>query len=79
MVTEGLVDIVGTDHHGPRRTGVSPLEAFAALRARGEQALAERAMVERPGAVLRNEARGGARLRRQVASGRRVAPIAWSR
>jgi protein-tyrosine phosphatase len=56
MVAEGLVDIVGTDHHGPRRTGVSPLEAFASLSARGEQALAERAMVERPGAVLRNEA-----------------------
>jgi hypothetical protein len=35
---------------------VSPLEAFGALRSRGEQALAERAMVERPGAVLRDEA-----------------------
>ena len=56
MVPEGMVDIVGTDHHGPRRLGVSPLEAFAALRARGEQAAAERAMVERPGAVLRDEA-----------------------
>ena len=56
MVAEGLVDIVGTDHHGPRRSGVSPLEAFTALCARGEQALAERAMVERPGAVLRGEA-----------------------
>jgi protein-tyrosine phosphatase len=56
MVAEGLVDIIGTDHHGPRRTGVSPLEAFEALRSRGEQTLAERAMVERPGAVLRDEA-----------------------
>ncbi|HET6576743.1 MAG TPA: CpsB/CapC family capsule biosynthesis tyrosine phosphatase [Gemmatimonadales bacterium] len=56
MVTEGLVDIVATDHHGPRRRGVSPLEAFEGLRARGEQALALRAMVERPGAVLRDEA-----------------------
>lgn len=55
MVAEGLVDIIGSDHHGPRRSGVSPMEAFAALRARGEQVLAERAMVERPGAVLRNE------------------------
>ena len=54
MVAEGMVDIVGSDHHGPRRSGVSPMEAFAALRARGEQALAERAMVERPGAVLRD-------------------------
>lgn len=56
MVAEGLVDVIGTDHHGPRRIGVSPLEAFAALQARGEQALAERAMVERPGALLRDEA-----------------------
>ena len=56
MVAEGLVDIVATDHHGPRRIGVSPLEAFASLRARGELALAERAMAERPAAVLRDEA-----------------------
>jgi protein-tyrosine phosphatase len=55
MVVEGLVDIIGTDHHGPRRAGVSPLEVFGALRSRGEQALAVRAMVERPGAVLRDE------------------------
>ncbi len=55
MAAEGLVDVIGTDHHGPRRTGVSPLEAFSVLRARGEQALAERAMVERPGAILRKE------------------------
>ena len=55
MVVEGLVDLVATDHHGPRRTGVSPMEAFSALRARGEQALAERAMVERPGGILRDE------------------------
>jgi tyrosine-protein phosphatase YwqE len=55
MVVEGLVDLVATDHHGPRRTGVSPMEAFSALRARGEQALAERAMVERPGSILRDE------------------------
>jgi protein-tyrosine phosphatase len=56
MVSAGLLDIVGTDHHGPRRLGVSPLEAFAALRARGQQALAVRAMVERPGALLRDAA-----------------------
>jgi hypothetical protein len=56
MVTEGMVDIVGTDHHGPRRVGVSPLEAFDALCARGQRALAERAMVERPDALLRDEA-----------------------
>lgn len=55
MVEAGLVDLVATDHHASRRAGVSPLAAFEDLRARGEQALAERAMVERPGAVLRDE------------------------
>jgi len=55
MAAEGLVDIVATDHHGPRRTGVSPLEGYETLRARGELTLAERAMVERPNAVLRDE------------------------
>ncbi|HKT61581.1 MAG TPA: CpsB/CapC family capsule biosynthesis tyrosine phosphatase [Gemmatimonadales bacterium] len=55
MVAEGMVDVVGSDHHGPRRVGVSPLEAFDALCARGERALAERAMKERPDALLRDE------------------------
>jgi protein-tyrosine phosphatase len=55
MAAEGMVDIVGTDHHGPRRAGVSPLEAFEALCARGMRPLAERAMVDRPGAVVRDE------------------------
>ena len=55
MVAEGLVDIIGTDHHGPRRVGVSPLEAFVALRARGEEGVAIRAMVERPASLLRDE------------------------
>ena len=72
MAAEGMVDIVGTDHHGPRRVGVSPLEAFEALCARGEQALAERAMVDQPGALLRDEPleqtrRGSASLRRRAA------------
>jgi protein-tyrosine phosphatase len=56
MVAEGLVDIVGTDHHGPRRVGVSLLEAFEALSARGERALAERAMRERPYELVRDDA-----------------------
>ena len=56
LVAEGMVDIIGSDHHGPRRVGVSPLEAFEALCARGERALAELAMVERPEAVLRDVA-----------------------
>jgi protein-tyrosine phosphatase len=45
MVAYGLVDLVSTDHHGvSRRAGVSPVEAFEALVARGEGSLAERAM-----------------------------------
>jgi tyrosine-protein phosphatase YwqE len=55
MVSQGLVDVFATDHHGPRRTGVSPREALDALIARGELALAERAMVEVPGQILRDE------------------------
>jgi protein-tyrosine phosphatase len=55
MASEGLVDLIATDHHGPRRVGVSPLEAYQALRSRGEEGLAERAMVVRPAAVLRDD------------------------
>ncbi|MDQ3427114.1 MAG: hypothetical protein M3477_04720, partial [Gemmatimonadota bacterium] len=51
----GLVDLIGTDHHGSRRDGVSALEAYDLLVSRGEQALAERALVETPGAVARGE------------------------
>jgi hypothetical protein len=50
-----MVDIIGTDHHGPQRLGVSPLEVFTDLCGRGEEAAAVRAMVERPAAVLRDE------------------------
>ena len=55
MVELGLVDVLATDHHGPRREGVSPREALEALIARGELALAERAMAEVPGLIARNE------------------------
>jgi protein-tyrosine phosphatase len=55
MVELGLVDVFATDHHGPRREGVSPREAMEALIARGELALAERAMAEVPGLIARNE------------------------
>jgi protein-tyrosine phosphatase len=55
MVELGLIDILATDHHGPRRDGVSPREALEALIARGERALADRAMVENPGAIVRGE------------------------
>jgi protein-tyrosine phosphatase len=55
MVEEGLVDLIATDHHGTRRVGVSPREAHDVLRARGEGALAERAMAVLPAALLRDE------------------------
>ncbi len=55
MIEQGLVDVLATDHHGPRRDGVSPREALDALIARGELALAERAMAEIPGLIARNE------------------------
>jgi tyrosine-protein phosphatase YwqE len=52
MVEAGLVDLVATDHHGIRRTGVSLREAYEVLVSRGEGALAERAMVEVPAALV---------------------------
>jgi protein-tyrosine phosphatase len=55
MVEAGLVDVLATDHHGPRRSGVSPREALKTLIARGELALAERAMAEIPGRILRDD------------------------
>jgi len=58
MVELGLVDLLATDHHGPRREGVSPREAVDTLIARGELALAERAMAEIPGMIARNEVVG---------------------
>ena len=71
MVAHGLVDLVSTDHHGVRRIGVSPREAFEALVARGERALAERvmtgasigmvrdALAEREGSAVRSPAADG--------------------
>jgi protein-tyrosine phosphatase len=58
MVELGLVDLLSTDHHGPRRDGVSPGEAYQTLIARGERVLAERAMAEVPGMIARSEAVG---------------------
>jgi protein-tyrosine phosphatase len=55
MVTAGLVDVLATDHHGPRRSGVSPREAMETLIARGELALAERAMGETPSRIMRDD------------------------
>jgi len=55
MVELDLVDLLATDHHGTRRTGVSPAEAWAALVSRGMSALAQRVMVETPGAIIGSE------------------------
>jgi protein-tyrosine phosphatase len=55
MVGTGLVDVLASDHHGPRRVGVSPREALETLIARGELALATRAMVETPGMIVRSD------------------------
>jgi protein-tyrosine phosphatase len=55
MIAEGLVDVLATDHHGPRRRGVSPREALETLIARGELALAERAMSEIPSRIVRDD------------------------
>jgi protein-tyrosine phosphatase len=55
MVGTGLVDVLASDHHGPRRAGVSPREALETLIARGELALATRAMVETPGLIVRSD------------------------
>lgn len=52
MVAAGMVDLIATDHHGIRRTGVSLREAYEVLVSRGEGALAERAMVEMPAALV---------------------------
>ncbi|HZA97162.1 MAG TPA: hypothetical protein VE399_00200, partial [Gemmatimonadales bacterium] len=51
----GLIDVLATDHHGPRRSGVSPLEVLNTLIARGEQVLAERAMSDIPGRIMRDD------------------------
>ena len=47
-----LIDVLASDHHGPRRIGVSPEEARKALIARGHGALAQRAMVEIPASIV---------------------------
>lgn len=55
MVELDLVDVISTDHHGPRRDGVSPREGLNALIARGQRMLAERAMMETPRMISRDE------------------------
>jgi protein-tyrosine phosphatase len=55
MVAAGLVDVLATDHHGPRRYGVSPQKALEALIARGHLMVAERAMAEIPDRIVRDD------------------------
>ena len=55
MVEQGLVDVLASDHHGPRRKGVSPREALDILIARDQQALAQRAMSDTPGFIVSGE------------------------
>ena len=55
MVEAGLVDVLATDHHGPRRLGVSPREALETLIARDGLGLATRAMVETPALIVRSD------------------------
>lgn len=55
MVASGLIDVLATDHHGTRRRGVSPREALDTLIARGQRTLAERAMSEIPGRIVRDD------------------------
>jgi protein-tyrosine phosphatase len=55
MVGSQLVDVLASDHHGPRRSGVSPREALDTLIARGQLALAQRAMDEVPRRISRDE------------------------
>jgi hypothetical protein len=56
---------VATDHHGSRRAGVSLLEAFEALAARGEHELAERVLARAPDQVARANLNG---KRRSISS-----------
>jgi protein-tyrosine phosphatase len=55
MVESQMIDVLATDHHGPRRLGVSPREALDTLIARGQLALAERAMADIPQRIVRDE------------------------
>lgn len=55
MIEQGMVDLLASDHHGPRRKGVSPREALDTLIARGQRGLAQRAMSETPASIVRSD------------------------
>ncbi len=55
LIDEGLADLIATDHHGSRRVGVSPLEAWQALEAAGRAGQAEMLLREIPEQIWRDE------------------------
>ncbi len=52
FIQAGLADLISTDHHGVRRDGVSPLEAWDALVAHGYPEDAERLISVGPGQIV---------------------------
>jgi tyrosine-protein phosphatase YwqE len=55
MIDTGMVDVIATDHHGPRRRGVSPAEGLQELIDRGASAVAQRVMGENPTRIMRDD------------------------
>ena len=73
LIDSGMVDVVATDHHGPRRRGVSPAEGLQVLMNRGASAVAQRVMEKTPPGLC------AMICCLQVSRGRVEVPIAWSR
>jgi protein-tyrosine phosphatase len=55
MIEADTADLLASDHHGPRRAGVWPREAFDLLDARGRGEQARRLLGEMPGRIARSE------------------------
>jgi len=53
FVEQGLADLISTDHHGVRRAGVSPAEAWDTLVERGFAAEAAQLLSAVPGRIVR--------------------------
>ncbi|HEU4647935.1 MAG TPA: CpsB/CapC family capsule biosynthesis tyrosine phosphatase [Gemmatimonadales bacterium] len=52
FIQTGIADLISTDHHGARRAGVSPLEAWDTLVAHGYEEYAEQLMSIKPGQIV---------------------------
>jgi protein-tyrosine phosphatase len=52
FIQTGIADMISTDHHGSRRAGVSPLEAWDTLVAHGYEEYAEQLMSIGPGQIV---------------------------